>query len=57
MASGDAMGPAQVCFAKDEDSEFVAIPAADGGLYLEIAAEDGDSAHPREVFSHQVRPQ
>merc|ERR1719443_606882 len=48
------VGRYKVCFAKDADSEFVAIPASDGGLYLEIAAEDGDSAHPREVFSHQV---
>jgi hypothetical protein len=46
-------GKYQVCWS-DGESVPKAIPAADGRLYLEIEAIEGDSSHPRDVFSKQV---
>jgi hypothetical protein len=46
-------GKYQICWS-DGESVPKAIPAADGKLYLEIEAIEGDSSHPRDVFSKQV---
>merc|ERR1719311_987373 len=48
------VGKYKVCFSEGSGLPFSAIPAANGGLYFEIEAEEGYSLHPRDVFSHQV---
>jgi hypothetical protein len=48
-----APGRYQVCLSVG-GAAARAIPSATGQLYFEIEALEGDSAHPRDVFSHQV---
>merc|ERR1719261_2278476 len=47
------VGLYKVCFAKDGTS-YEQIPSKAGGVYFEVVAEEGDSTHPRSVYSYQT---
>jgi hypothetical protein len=47
------VGLYKVCFSKDGVT-YEQIPSTTGDVYLEIVAEEGDSTHPRSVYSYQT---
>merc|ERR1719428_1574904 len=47
------VGLYKVCFAKD-GTNYEQIPSKEGGVYFEIVAVEGDSSHPRSVYSYQT---
>merc|ERR1719454_543398 len=47
------VGLYKVCFAKN-GATYEQIPSKAGDVYFEVVAEEGDSTHPRSVYSYQT---
>jgi len=48
------VGDYKVCVASKAGATYEQIPSVNGAVYLNIAAVEGDSSHPRTLFSHQA---
>jgi hypothetical protein len=48
------VGLYKVCFSKDAGTTYDQIPSKTGDVYFEVMPEEGDSMHPRSVYSYQT---